>query len=348
MRKTSTRTWTAVGALAGGALAATWANRAVIRHRRRLDLRAKSVLITGGSRGLGILLARRFLDSGANVTICARTTADLSRAQAELRARAPGRVMSVVHDVTTGSADADRLVERVVEAFGSIEILVNNAAVMTVGPMETMTEADYRQAMDKTFWGAFHLVHAALPHMKERGRGGRIVNIASIGGKIAVPHLLPYSASKFALVGFSQGLRAELLKDRIYVTTVCPGLITTGSPTRARFKGQNEKEYAWFAAGDAMPGIAFNPDRLARQVVTAARHGDAELHYPLLTALQVKAHALAPALLSDLFGLANEHLLPRAGGIGAASASGQASDRLEPAFTKSINRAAGEKNNERV
>lgn len=314
-----------------------------------MDLRAKTVLVTGGSRGLGILIARQFLDAGANVAICARTAADVARAQAELTRRAPGRVMASVYDVTAGGAAAAGLIERVVEAFGSIDVLVNNAAIITVGPMEEMTEADFREAMEITFWGPLHLIQAALPHMRSNrggGRGGRIVNIASIGGKIAVPHLLPYSASKFALVGYSQGLRAELLKDRIYVTTVYPGLITTGSPARAKFKGQNEKEYAWFAAGDAMPGLAFSADRLARRIVDAARHGDAELHYPLLTALQVKTHALAPGLFGELLGLVNEHVLPGPGGIGTQSAFGYESGRLEPRFTRAINNAAARRNNE--
>jgi short-subunit dehydrogenase len=161
-----------------------------------------------------------------------------------------------------------------------------------------------------------------------------------------VPHLLPYSASKFALVGFSQGLRAELLKDGIYVTTVYPGMITTGSPANATFKGQHEKEYAWFAAGDAIPGLASSPDRLARQVVNAARHGDAELHYPLLTALQVKAYALAPGLFSEIFGLANQYLLPAPGGLGTGSAKGHQSDRLEPGFTRALNQSAAARNNQ--
>ena len=88
--------------------------------------------------------------------------------------------------------------------------------------------------------------------MKRRG-GGRIINIASIGGKIAVPHLLPYVASKFALVGLSEGLRAELARDRIYVTTVSPGLMRTGSHLNALFKGQHKKEFALFSVANASP-----------------------------------------------------------------------------------------------
>jgi short-subunit dehydrogenase len=100
------------------------------------------------------------------------------------------------------------------------------------------------------FWAPFYAMQAVLPQMRERG-AGRIVNISSIGGKVAVPHLAPYCASKFALVGLSKAMRIELAKDNIFVTTVCPGLMRTGSHVNAVFKGQNEKEFAWFSIGNA-------------------------------------------------------------------------------------------------
>src|SRR5204863_5194639 len=117
---------------------------------------------------------------------------------------------------------------------------------------------------------------SVLPAMRRQGEG-RIVNISSIGGKIAVPHLLPYDASKFALTGFSEGLRAELLKDGIYVTTVCPGLMRTGSPRNADFKGQHEAEYAWFSIGDSLPGMSMSAEAAAERIVTAFRQGEAEV-----------------------------------------------------------------------
>src|SRR5205823_4029010 len=118
------------------------------------------------------------------------------------------------------------------ERFGRIDVLVNNAGTIEVGPMEVMTLDDYDRAMKTHFWGPLYMVLAVLPELRKR-REGRIVNVSSIGGKISVPHLLPYCASKFALTGFSQGLRAELAKDGIVVTTVCPGLMRTGSPLNA-------------------------------------------------------------------------------------------------------------------
>src|SRR5215207_3675472 len=164
----------------------------------------------------------------------------------------------------------ERMIADVRSRFGRIDILVNNAGVIQVGPLGAQTQADFEEAMRIHFWGPFYAMRAVLPEMKQRGEG-RIVNISSIGGKIAVPHLLPYSASKFALVGLSEGLRAELAKDGVVVTTVCPGLMRTGSPRNAEFKGQHRSEYAWFALGDSIPGASVSAESAARQIIEACR-----------------------------------------------------------------------------
>jgi short-subunit dehydrogenase len=140
------------------------------------------------------------------------------------------------------------------------------------------------------------MIGAVLPHMRRAG-GGRIVNISSIGGKIAAPHLVPYSASKFALVGLSDGLRAELLREGIVVTTVCPGLMRTGSPLNASFKGRRREEYAWFTVSDSMPLLSLDARRAARKIIRACRHGDAEL----VVGVQAKVVALARNLAPNLF-----------------------------------------------
>jgi short-subunit dehydrogenase len=160
--------------------------------------------------------------------------------------------------------------------------------------------------------------------MRER-REGRIVNISSIGGKISVPHLLPYSASKFALVGYSEGLRAELLKDGIRVTTVCPGLMRTGSTRQAYFKSQNEAEHTLFALGDSLPGSSVSAEKAARQIVNATRRGDAELIISLPAVIAAKLHGVAPGLTSDVLGLVNR-MLPGPGGIGEERRRGAESE----------------------
>ena len=140
-----------------------------------------------------------------------------------------------------------------------------------------MTLDDYEQAMAVHFWAPLICTELVLPDMRRRGEG-RIVNIASIGGQIGTPHMIPYSASKFALNGLSQSLRAELTKDGVYVTTVCPGFMRTGSPRNAKFKGQHRAEYAWFSIVNSMPLISMNADRAARQIISACRYGRAKAH----------------------------------------------------------------------
>jgi len=165
------------------------------------DLEGKVVLITGGSRGLGLVMARQLVAQRARVAICARDPDELRRAKAEL-----DELVTVACDLTDGDA-LDRLVSEVAAQLGPIDCLINNAGIIQVGPMKHMMIEDYERAMATHFWAPLRLSLAVLPKMLERG-GGRIVNIASIGGKIAVPHMLPYTASKFALVGLSEGMRA--------------------------------------------------------------------------------------------------------------------------------------------
>jgi short-subunit dehydrogenase len=200
---------------------------------------------------------------------------------------------------------------------------MNNAGVIQAGPAEEMTLADFEDAMATHFWGALYAIMAVVPAMKQRGLG-RIVNISSIGGKVSVPHLLPYGASKFALVGHSEGLRAELAKDRIAVTTVIPGLMRTGSPPNAFFKGQYRKEYTWFVVSDSIPGISMSAARAARRIVSACRYVEAEIVLSVPAKSAVGFHALFPGLTSDILGLVNR-ALPAPGGIGTARALGRES-----------------------
>ena len=332
--------WWAVAAGAGALIAA----HAALRHSRSVSLRGKVALVTGGSRGLGLLLTRRLHAAGAKVAFCARDTDELNRVQAELG----DEVLALRCDVTNRAQIAETIAA-VTERWGSIEILVNNAGIIQSGPMETMTDADYEEALATHFWGPYHFTEAVLPAMRTR-QAGRIVNIASIGGKVSVPHLLPYSTSKFALVGFSEGLRSELLKDGILVTTVCPGLIRTGSPRNAFFKGQHRKEYAYFALADSLPGISQSAEACADQIIDALIHGDAEL----ITSLPGKAaallHGVLPGVVTDMMGLVNR-LLPGPDGpesIGTERRTGKDSESpLVPSPLTLLTQHAEVHNNER-
>ena len=294
----------ALGAAGVGALlmARAW------RVREGYDFRGKSVLITGGSRGLGLVMARELAAEGAKLTIIARDEAELQRAVEDIRTREPfAEVASVVTDVRKRN-EAERAVAQAVERFGSIDVLINNAGIIQVGPIDHMKLGDYEDAMNTHFWGPLYMMLAALPHMR-RQSAGRIVNISSIGGKIAVPHLVPYSASKFALTGLSDGLRIELMRDGILVTTVCPGLMRTGSPVNAMFKGKRPQEYAWFAISDSLPLASIGAERAARQIIAACRRGDAELVITVQAKLAVLARAAAPELFQDAMAMMNR-LLP--------------------------------------
>jgi short-subunit dehydrogenase len=276
------------------------------------DLKNKTVLITGGSRGLGLVMAREFAREGARLVLCARDEQELEQARIVLE-ESGTEVMVVPCDITNRQSVND-MIGAVNNRFGNIDVLVNNAGVIQVGPLEVMTEEDFEVAMQAHFWGPLHVILAVLPSMRQK-RSGRIVNISSIGGKVSVPHLVPYSASKFALVGLSKGLRAELMKDGIMVTTICPGLMRTGSPRNADFKGQHRFEYAWFSISDALPLLTVSAENAARQIVRACKRGQAELVISVPAKIAVLLDSLFPEITSQMLAIANQ-LLPEAGGVG--------------------------------
>jgi short-subunit dehydrogenase len=329
--------------LAAAGVGALLATRALVRRWSEYDLRGKTVLITGGSRGLGLVMACEFAREGARLAICARDEGELERARADLK-KLGAQVIAVPCNVTERT-QVNEMVSVVTDHYGQVDVLVNNAGVIQVGPVEVMTLEDYDEAMRVHFWAPLYTTLAVLPEMRRR-REGRIVNISSIGGKISVPHLVPYSASKFALVGLSEGLRAELQKDGVRVTTVCPGLMRTGSPRNATFKGQHRAEYAWFSISDALPVTAMMAERAARQIVDACKRGDAEIVLSIQAQLAVKFHALFPGLTQDLLGLVNR-VLPGPGGIGRKRAKGKNSQsELSPSWLTVLNEKAAQRNNE--
>jgi NAD(P)-dependent dehydrogenase (short-subunit alcohol dehydrogenase family) len=323
------------GFVVGCALAKT-----ILQQSRYWDLNGKVVLITGGSRGLGLVLAREFATNGARVAICARDEEDLRHVREEFASRGDHFFCSQC-DVSD-RAQVQTMLASVENKFGHIDVLVNNAGSIFVGPMERMTIEDLQEVMRINFWGAVHTTLGVLPNMRERHQG-RIVNITSIGGKVAFPHLLPYTASKFALVGFSEGLRTELAKDGIWVTTVVPNLMRTGRPRNANFKGNHEKEYAWFNITDALPGASISADRAARQIVRACQNGESEVVIGLPAKLAVLANAVAPGLISDLLAAGNEWLLPRAAGPETGSRKGYKSEtRVTQSGLTSLTGGTGE------
>jgi len=243
------------------------------RRLREADLRGQVILITGGSRGLGFLLAREFAREGARVAFCARDPEELRRAQADLEARGVE-----VYPIRSDVADSDqvaRMIDDVTQSLGPVDILINNAGIMEVGPIQTMDLENFKRAMDIMFWGPLHTIRAVLPSMLER-KTGTIVNITSIGGKISFPHLVPYCAAKFAMIGLSEGLHAELRSQGVKVVTVVPGFMRTGSYQQAFFAGNQKQEFEWFALGASLPLVSMDAVRAARQIVRAVKIGEAQ------------------------------------------------------------------------
>jgi NAD(P)-dependent dehydrogenase (short-subunit alcohol dehydrogenase family) len=332
------RVWLGAGAL----LLSGWLTARVIRTAQ-YTLRDKVVLISGGSRGLGLVLARHICDQGGNVALLARDPDELARAKADLTARG-GDVLTVQCDLL----DRDQVqaaVRRVVDHFDKIDILINNAGMIEVGPLDHVTREDYDRAMRLHFWAPYELISQVVPEMRLWG-GGRIVNISSIGGKVAVPHFAPYSASKFALIGFSDAVRTELARDNIQVTTVAPGLMRTGSHVNARFKGNHDAEFAWFSASAGAPLISMNADRAARKILAACRRGQPSLTLTFAARGAIAGNALFPNLTGYAMKIVNR-FLPEAGGEeGNRSCAGGHLPRRAPEWLTRMADQAVARNNE--
>lgn len=263
-RKTSLTRAAQVGAVTTAALGAL-----AVRHgRSRDDISGEVAVVTGASRGLGLLLARELARHGCPLVICARDAAELERAAAELRADG-AEVTTVVCDVAD-EASPRLLIDTAVERYGRLNMVLSNAGIIQVGPVQATQAADYETALNTMALAPIRLALAALPVMSRQGHG-RLVTIASIGGKVSVPHLLPYSTAKFAAAGFSEGLRAELGRGPVTVTTVVPGLMRTGSHLQARFTGHAEQEFTWFGLGASLPLVSMDAERAARQIIDAVR-----------------------------------------------------------------------------
>jgi NAD(P)-dependent dehydrogenase (short-subunit alcohol dehydrogenase family) len=298
--------------LAAAGLGLGLMGREALRRRQEADLTGQVALVTGSSRGLGYLLARELGRQGCRLAICARDAAELERARADLAAQGFA-VFAQPCDVGD-RAQVERLVAATTARFGQIDVLVNNAGIIQAGPLPSQTEADFREAMDVMFWGVLYPTLAVLPQMRAR-RAGRLVNVTSIGGKVAVPHLLPYDCAKFAAVALSEGLRAELARDGTTVTTIAPGLMRTGSLLNAIFKGPHRAEFAAFAVLGSLPVVSMDAERAARQIVTAARRGEAERVLGLPANLLARFHGLLPGPTADILGLVNR-VLPQADDAG--------------------------------
>jgi len=314
-------------------------------RRPRFTFHGRTVVITGGSRGLGLVMARQLAREGARLALLARSPDELRQAEWELT-NAGAAVLAVRCDIRKRD-QVDHAIQRVVEQFGRVDVVINNAGIIQVGPVEHMTCEDFEQAMAVHFYGPLFTTLAVLPQMRLAGEG-RIVNVASIGGKVAVPHLAPYSASKFALVGLSDALRAELRRENILVTTVLPGLMRTGSPPNAQFKGRHKAEYAWFALSDALPMLSMSAEAAACRIIAACRRGAPRLTLGVHTKAAILLNELFPGMAARVADMINRALpSPDPGGSKQLYSGWESQSALLPSWLTALSDRATVANNER-
>jgi NAD(P)-dependent dehydrogenase (short-subunit alcohol dehydrogenase family) len=288
-----------IGALAGVGVA--WGARQLVRASRRITLDDRVVIVTGASTGHGLLVARYAAQHGARLVLAARDAENLNAAEVELTRAGARDVLAVPTDVNDRE-QCRYLIDLAVERYGRVDILINNAGMIQVGPVEAMTLHDIESAMATNFWGAVYCTMAAIPHMRQQGFG-RIGNVISIGGKVPTPHLVSYSASKFALTGFTESLRTEVAKDGILVTGIYPHLMRTGGHAHAWIKGDHQTEYTLVALGGTLPFVSTSAEKVARLLWRAVCDGDAEVIAGWPAVVAARVHALFPNWTADALAL---------------------------------------------
>jgi NAD(P)-dependent dehydrogenase (short-subunit alcohol dehydrogenase family) len=248
------------------------------------DLRGKLVLITGGARGIGRATAVEFLRHGARVLI-----ADIDLEVAEQTARelaSTGEISAYKLDVTQQQSFSD-LVERIEREKGPLDVLVNNAGIMSLGPFLEHEESKDRRQIEINLFGVIHGMRAAIPRMKARGHG-HIVNVASLAGRSGIPHAAAYTASKFAVIGVTESVRNEMFGTGIDFTYVMPYLVNT--------------ELASGTRGLKWPPVV-QPEDVARALVDGVERRKLEVYVPRIGRLTAMLPMILPRALTDWIGV---------------------------------------------
>ncbi|HEV7903307.1 MAG TPA: SDR family oxidoreductase [Pyrinomonadaceae bacterium] len=225
-----------------------------------MELKSKSAIITGSTKGIGRAIAEALVREGMNVCVSARSEDEVARAVSELGDAGEGRVTGAVCDVRDYE-EVRALFEHTVAEFGGVDVLVNNAGIGLFQSVEEMSPEDFRAVLETNLNSVFYCCHEAIPLMRERG-GGYIVNISSLAGANPHPRMAAYNASKFALNGFSEALMQEVRHDRIKVSYIMPGSVNT------YFGGDTPSaEQSW----------QLQPADVARVVLDLLRHDERSL-----------------------------------------------------------------------
>ncbi|HZI60349.1 MAG TPA: SDR family oxidoreductase [Pyrinomonadaceae bacterium] len=190
-----------------------------------MDLKGKTAVVTGGTKGIGRAIAQSLVNAGVNVSFSARHESEIERAAAELNQAGSGRAAGFFCDVRD-EAQVKAFFAQTVEKFGGIDIVVNNAGIGMFATVESMSADDFRAVIETNLCGVFYCCHEAIPLLKQRG-GGYIINISSLAGTNAHPRMAAYNASKFGLNGFSEALMQEVRHDNIKVSYIMPGSVNT-------------------------------------------------------------------------------------------------------------------------
>jgi NAD(P)-dependent dehydrogenase (short-subunit alcohol dehydrogenase family) len=219
------------------------------------SLKGKVAIVTGGSRGIGLAIARALVADGVQVAVTGRSAAHLSAARRSIEGAGPGAVETLQADVRKHD-DVQRAADAATARFGGLDIVINNAGVGVFTDVATMTPEQWAEVIDTNLTGVFNMCHAALPHMRRRG-GGFIINISSLAGKNPFAQAAAYCASKAGLNAFTEALMQEVRYDNIRVSYVMPGSVATG-----------------FSSGDETKGADWKiaPEDVAEVVVNLLRH----------------------------------------------------------------------------
>jgi NAD(P)-dependent dehydrogenase (short-subunit alcohol dehydrogenase family) len=279
---------------------------AFLAEDRPYSYRGKVALVTGGSRGFGLALAQGLLRQGAIVTLLARNKDELLRAQNICESEGYPRPEIIAADITD-PASVKGAVNKVFAAHGRLDILVNNAGAIAAGPFQAMQLEEFQAQLNVHLLCHISMIQAALPYLEATGQG-RIINTCSMGGRVPVPYMSTYAASKFALAGFCGSAGTELEAKGIHVTTAFPSLMRTGSPIQAVFKGDSEKNYALFLAGDLSP-VSLGADLAAEKVLGAARLRKREAFTSPMSKPQILLSQVFPEIFFG-FSAAATKLLP--------------------------------------
>lgn len=281
---------------------------AMFEWQRRRNLEAyfesKTVLITGGSTGLGFALAKRLLRYGANVSLCGRDEEKLQQVKNRLILYA-NRLLVFQCDVAS-KEKVDRWVDASIDRFGKVDLLINNAGILTVGPFESQGDDLFRENLDIMFWGTLNTIRSVMPHLKPKAQ---ITNILSVGAKISIPHMSSYSVAKSAAAALSESLGIELRRYGITVTAAFPWLLRTGSYPNGFFPKGDENEFRVFSLGSALPGLALNAEAAVTEILLATKTKKAEVFIGAPAKVVTLLRGAFPGLSRRLLSLASELVL---------------------------------------